>query len=150
MCQPETQGQASGGALPEWTGALPDEAVLVRAGIMNHGDLRTSAKVHFARHGVYALSLWSYPMMGAQEIAEEVGRVADEHEITLLPNPQMRQTTVGALRALGYDVTPGGGLRGHVTLALNGLPDDTEWTRLATAFQEAETNPIAQRMRQQP
>jgi hypothetical protein len=136
MCQQEA-------GPPEWKGELPDEAVLVRGGEMYVKDLTTSAMAHFERHGSYAISLWSYPLMDASEIAQEVGRLADAEGVRLLPNPKMRQTTAGALRALGYAPVPGGGRRGHVTLALDALPDDTEWASLVTAFQPAETNPIA-------
>jgi hypothetical protein len=142
MCQPQPKQPED---LPEWTGSdLPDDAVIVRGGIMAHESLTISAKRHFQEHGVYALSFWSYPGMDACEIAEEVGRVAEAHGITLLPNPQIRQSTAGALRGLGYRVGPGGGLRGHITLALDSLPDETEWAEFVAVFREAEINPIAQ------
>jgi len=114
---------------------------------MSFGDLTVSASTCFGRRGFYGLSLWSYPGMTATEIAEEVGRVAAERGIVLLPNLQMRQSTAGALREAGYEITPGGGLRGHVTLVLDELPVDTCWAGLTNLFQAEEPNPIGRRGR---
>jgi hypothetical protein len=125
--------------LPE----LLDEHIVVRGGEMRQRDLERSVEVHFERHGVWALSLWSFPDMDAQQIASEVGVVARELGIRLLPNPMLRWTTAGDLRALGYSLEPGGGPRGHVTLTFSGAPSEEDWRNLEQAFSRPERNPIA-------
>lgn len=128
---------------PEELPELLDDHVVVRGGEMRQRDLERSAEVHFERHGVWALSLWSFPGMDARSIAIEVGVVADQLAIRLLPNPMLRWTTAGALRAYGYSLAPGGGPRGHVTLTFDRAPTDEDWANLEQAFLPPERNPIA-------
>lgn len=113
---------------------------------MRRRDLERSVEVHFELHGVHALSLWSFPErpeMNAQQVAMEVGIVAGELGITLLPNSMLRWSTAGELRTLGYSVESGGGPRGHVTLRFEGVPTDDDWANLEQAFSPPERNPIA-------
>ena len=112
---------------------------------MNISDLEISSEVFFQEEGFYGLSLWSFPEMDAVEVAEEVGRVADEIGERLLPNSQMRHSTAGDLRMLGYVVYPDGDPRGHVTLVLDAAPTDTDWESLVGVFEAPQPNPIALR-----
>lgn len=129
--------------LPE----LLDEHVVVRGGEMRQADLERSVEVHFELHGVWALSLWSFPNRDAQQIAVEVGAVAEELGIRLLPNPRLRWALAGDIRVLGYRLEPGGGPPGHITLTFSGRPDASDWSNLEQAFAAPERNPIANKGR---
>jgi hypothetical protein len=61
-----------------------------------------------------------------------------------LPHPVVRVTTVGALRSLGYDVVPTRVNRdqGHAVILLPGEPSYEDWSRLISAFDQPEPNPV--------
>src|SRR4051812_24908033 len=97
---------------------LPDEAGVIRGGRVGlTAALRESAADCFAKTGTCGLSVCSLPDLSAEEIAIEVGTGR-------LPHPTMRRSTVGALRAVGFDVVPSGHY-GHATLKLPDAPTDT-------------------------
>lgn len=59
-----------------------------------------------------------------------------------LPHPVMRQTTVGDLRKLGYDVVPDPGDDVHHCLVVfSSPPTHSDWERLTGAFGPDEPNP---------
>ena len=53
----------------------------------------------------------------------------------------IRQTDVGRLRDVGFDVVLSG-RPGHATLTFQGLPSDKDWDELQQAFDEPEGNPF--------
>jgi hypothetical protein len=120
-----------------------DEDVIVRAGELRVGDFRKSVEVCRERGGFYGLSFFSFPGMDAREIAMEVGVVREETGFRLMPNPSMRQSTVGAVRALGYSLDADNCPRGHVTLRFAEAPTDDDWEALDGVFRPPEDNPIA-------
>ncbi len=123
--------------------AASDVDVIVRAGEMRVGDFRKSVEVCREREGFYGLSFFSFPGMDVREIAMEVGVVCEETGLRLMPNPSMRQSTAGAVRALGYPLEADNNPRGHVTLRFAHAPTDDDWHALDGVFRPPEDNPIA-------
>ncbi|MBV8987446.1 MAG: hypothetical protein JO372_02690 [Solirubrobacterales bacterium] len=129
---------------------LPDEAVVVRGGILGGGveELQEQAEDEFTRllvegdpDPVYGLSVCSLPNMTADEIAVAVGPER-------LPHARMRTTTVEALRACGYEVVPSA-WRGHATIVLRGPATEEDWHNLQESFGEPMDNPVGRRRRTQ-
>lgn len=116
-------------------GPLPDDAVVVRGGVMNPPDLYVNAVTHFQNRGEYCLSVFSIPEMSADEIAHVMVNTCD-----VLRNNKIRESTVGALRAAGYDVVPSD-YYGHADLRLFSEPSDEHWDRLVTLFAPPRRNP---------
>ena len=90
-----------------------------------------------AGEGVYGLSVCSLPDSTAEQIAEAAGTGR-------LPQTTMRTSTVGTLRAFGYDVVPTG-QSPHATLTLPNPPSDTDWEHLQQAFDSPRHNPVARK-----
>jgi hypothetical protein len=111
---------------------LPDEAVVVRGGVMNPKDLEVSAHSHFDEFGAYALSVHSRAEMSADEISAFAG----------IPHGKIRETTVGALRGAGYSVVPSEQHGpAHADLQLPYPPSSSDWQALDDAFSEPRPNP---------
>lgn len=115
---------------------LPDDAVVVRGGLMLAADLELSAQSHFDLEGSYALSVFSAPGLSADEIA---GRVPLRHS-------KIRQSTVGRIRSAGYEVVSSAGPPGHADLLLPHRPSDRDWHALDIAFDPPRANPATMRV----
>lgn len=114
---------------------LPDSAIVIKGGVLPSLRLfRESAQDCFEAFGVYGVSVCCLPGMTADEIA----RAVPEGK---LPHSYFRQTTVGALRSLGFDVVPSL-WEGHATLTFPGLPSDQDWARLQAVFEPRQCNPV--------
>ncbi len=114
---------------------LPDDAVVVRGGLMSAADLSLGAQTHFDAEGAYALSVFSVPGKTADEIARGVP----------LPHSMIRESTVGRLRAAGYDVVSSLGPPGHADLILPNPPTDDDWQALDKTFDAARPSPATMR-----
>lgn len=112
--------QDAAGAQPD----LPDDAVVIRGGLMAMADLRRSAQIHFDHEGRYALSVFC----GVDASADAIARAAS------LPHPKIRQSTVGRIRRAGFDVVRSEGPPGHADLVLPDPPTDDDWRALEAAF----------------
>jgi hypothetical protein len=124
---------------------LPDEAIVVRGGIMAHDTLNENAWDHcrdvLAERGwQWGLSVFSHPSADVATIC----RIA----WPILRHGQVRLSTVGALRASGYDVVPDGE-KGHCLIPLGPPPWDDDWHALADSkegvFGPPEKNPEKER-----
>ena len=103
---------------------LPDDAVVVRGGLMLPVDLALGAQTHFDHEGFYAISVFSSPGRTADEIATSVP----------LPHAAIRESTVGRVRAAGYDVVSSPGPSGHADLVFSTRPTETDWRTLDEIF----------------
>lgn len=117
------------GVLPK---RLPDDAVVVRGGLMLRADLVLGAQAHFDSEGLHALSVYSAPGRTAAEIAVGVP----------LRHSKIRTSTVGRVRAAGYDVVSSPGPPGHADLV---LPTDDDWSALDSAFDPPRPNQATMR-----
>lgn len=116
----------------EW---LPDSAVVVRGGLMQPADLAVGAESQFDLEGFYALSVFSVPGRTADEIATGVP----------LPHSAIRESTVGRVRAAGYDVAPSPGPPGHADLLFSAPPTEADWRTLDEIFDPPRPNPATMR-----
>lgn len=95
--------------------------------------LTVAVETHYQETGgrEYAFSVASFPGLSADELAHRA-RVA---------NRQMRETTVGALRADGYEVVLTDEPTAHADLVLPSAPSENHWTRLRAIFGPPRSNP---------
>lgn len=115
---------------------LPDDAIVVRGGLMLPSDLGLSAQSHFDVEGFHALSVYSVPGMTADEIAVGVP----------LRHSKIRASTVGRVRAAGYDIVRSPGPPGHADLVLPTPPADHDWSALDRIFDPPRLNPATMRL----
>lgn len=128
------------------SGHLPDDAIVIRGGMMLKQDMAASARRYAALKGVYGITVWSWPQLSAGEIAL---RVKETHPPGRNPvaHGRLRQSTAGKIREAGSDgrslrlVKTGAG--GHYTLTFPGEPTDADWGRVEGMFSPAEDNPAA-------
>lgn len=114
----------------------PDDALLVRGGLMRASDLATSAEVHWEQHRSHALSFWTIPGLSADEIAATVG-------MENLPHAKIRCAPAGRLRRLGYEVMFSEPRPMHVSVVLPSPPSDKDWKSIDNAFDAPAKNPVA-------
>lgn len=116
---------------------LPNEAIVVRGGVMAHQTLNTNAWDHCIdvvreRGWQWGLSVFSHPSADVATIC----RIA----WPILQHSKVRLATAGALRAKGYDVVPDG-KKGHCLIPLGPPPWDDDWQALAPNEQEGVFGP---------
>jgi hypothetical protein len=80
------------------------------------------------------VSVYSHRTQGVEYIVRRAQRQ------NYLPHPQIRVTTVGKLRAAGYEVVLRGKY-GHALILLDDSPSDDDWPKLASLFDPARPNP---------
>jgi hypothetical protein len=113
---------------------LPDDAFVVRGGMMMVDNLRTNVEAHFDEYEDYAVSVFSVPGMDLHELAVLANR----------PNGQIRVSTCRRIRDLGYEIVrsehegPG-----HADIKLPEEPSDEVLQTIADAFDEPVPNPAA-------
>jgi hypothetical protein len=118
--------------VPDDPERLPDEAVVVRGGLLSSESMDTSVNTHFDEFGEYALSVSCRPGLTADGIAQEAG----------IPHPKLRESTVGAIRAIGYDVLASEQHGpAHAEVAFSYPPGDADWEALQGVFGPARPNP---------
>lgn len=115
---------------------LPDEAVVIRGGVMNLADLRLTAEAHheaMKQHGVdeWALSINSIPGLTASQIARRAR----------LFYGMICISTVGRIRGTGCDVHSDGRQDGHGNIVFAAQPGDTDLVRVRAVFDEPVRNP---------
>jgi hypothetical protein len=123
--------------LPEAPALLPDEAVVVRGGLSSPMTLAKNALGHHDDpanvRGDFAISACSLPNMSAEDLAR-IGQV---------PHPRIRETTVGRLRAAGYDVIRDEPPQGHALIMLPRLPTDRDYVTISALFDPPRLNPLS-------
>ena len=110
---------------------LPDAAVVIRFGLSAPDTLRKTALAHHDERGDFAISAVSLPDADAEALAH----------LGALLHPRIRETTVGRIRAAGYDVVPDPPPEGHALIMLPQLPTDTDWTTISDVFDPPQANP---------
>jgi hypothetical protein len=109
---------------------LPDEAVVVRGGMMELTTMKTNVMDHFYETGEYALSVWAIPDCDADNIARQCP----------IRHGKIRESTVGAIRRLGYDVALSGEF-GHADVKFAAEPTDEDYEALRAVFSAPRPNP---------
>ena len=116
---------------------LPDAAVIARGGESSPPTLHKSALAEHDDSGTLGISAVSRPDMTADEIAF-LGEI---------PHPKLRETTVGALRAAGYDVIPDEPPPGHALITLPAIPADEDYVAISDLFGPTRPNPAFRKER---
>jgi len=124
-------------SLEEAGSRLPDEAVVMRGGRSRPDTLSKTALAHYDECGDFAISVRSRPGATADDLAR-----VDPPMITYA---RLRETTVGALRAAGYNVIPDEPPPAHALIMLPRLPTDEDYEAVSTAFGEPRANPVYQK-----
>jgi hypothetical protein len=113
-------------------GFLPDEAVVVRGGLSTPETLHKTALAHHDEHGYFAISARSLPSMAADDLARVTPPLAHR---------TLRETTVGAFRAAGYEVVPDEPPLAHALIILPRLPADEDYVTVSAVFGQSRQNP---------
>lgn len=109
--------------------ALPDDALVVRGGHLNAQDLKRAVDTTHRRTGVWGVSTNAGTGVTVEELARR------------LPHAVVRVSTVGRLRAAGWEARPTGRAP-HCTVYKRGAPpDDEDIERLQAAFEPSRPNP---------
>lgn len=113
-------------------GRLPDEAVVMRFGLSTPETLHKTALAHHDKAGDFAISARSLPGATADALAKVEPRMG---------HAKLRETTVGALRAAGYDVIRDEPPPAHALIMLPRLPVDDDYVVVSATFGPARNNP---------
>lgn len=118
---------------PEERGPLPDDAIVVRGGLMCSETLDDNIRSHERLYpddpptlSVAAHSTWDLATIASAAL--------------FIPHPRICVSTAGAIRALGHDVVPSG-REPHCNLQLCAPGSDLLYTDLRAAFSEPMDNP---------
>jgi len=139
-----TPGESSGE-----TGHLPDDAVVIRGGMMNRQDLVDAAEKCQKVLGFPGLSVCSWP--SARTVAEVAFRVKATRDRTgrpLLKNGDLRKSTAGRIRNAGtadrhpFSLVKTGLDPEHYTLRLPSPVTSDDWDLLEQTFDLPEVNPV--------
>ncbi len=98
---------------------------------MEPRTLEVNALTHYDAFGEYALSMWSLPGADVATIAA----TAD------LPHSVVRTSTVGRIRAAGYELVRSEPPPAHADLKLPNPPTDDDWATIRGAFDDPIPNP---------
>jgi hypothetical protein len=120
--------------LDEENDRLPDGAVVIRFGESVPETLRKTALAHHDERGDFAISAVSRAGATADELAS----------LGALAHPKIRETTVGRIRAAGYDVISDELPEGHALIMLPRLPADDDWTAISDLFDPPRLNPATE------
>jgi hypothetical protein len=118
-------------------GRLPDEAFVVRAGIMELGDLRDNVDDHYYRVLTeeqieeWAMSVYCIPDQSAEYIARKAKK----------RNRKMCVSTVGEIRAVGYEVRSDWDEDGHSNIMFDEEPTDEDLLTVKDVFSDPVPNP---------
>jgi hypothetical protein len=115
---------------------LLDEAVVVRGGLSTAETLSKTALAHYDVYDEYAVSVRSAPGMTADELA---------YVKPPLPQQNLRETTVGALRQAGFDVVRDEPPPKHALIMLEPVPTDDDYLRITAIFGTPRANPAYQK-----
>lgn len=109
---------------------LGDEAFAIRFGLMRLEDLTEAADRCFTTLGFHGLSFYGESRLSVAEIAA----------LAKKPHSQIRKTTVGRIRGLGFDIRRHGRFP-HLTIRFSEKPTDKELETLIGVFDGPEANP---------
>jgi hypothetical protein len=148
----ENEGEEKSPAASELTdpaGHLPDDAVVIRGGLMERQDLKDQAEACQEVLGYPGLSVMSSPAArSVREVAFRVKAVRDRTGKTLLKNGDLRKSTAGRIRNAGtYDRHPFSLVKTfwyeeHYTLRLPSHMTSDDWDLLDQTFDAPEINPV--------
>lgn len=110
--------------------SLPDDAVVVRGAPMTLDLLRSSAGRPVKRHGFYGLSMFAFPDADADEVARSAR----------IPHEEICESTVGDIRAAGFEVERTFRKAGHCSLKFADEPTEEELATVLELFEPCKVN----------
>lgn len=114
---------------------LPDDAIVVRGGVRAPETIAVNAQTTFDTDGFWGVSGFS----AADQTVEQIAQLA--YDQGRLPHPKVRTSTVGLVRAAGFEVEQTADDYPHVDIFLPADPTDAVCSQLADAFDEPIPNP---------
>jgi hypothetical protein len=114
--------------------ALPDNAIVVRGGTCAGAHLFNGCSAHAAHPGIYGFSV----QCDVGKTTEDLARAGQ------FPNGKIGVSSVGAIRAAGYEVVETQGRGYHATVVVPQDWSEEAATSLAVNF-EVESNPAPRR-----
>jgi hypothetical protein len=133
-CYDGAEAWIRGGGVPGAETRLPDDAYVVRGGLLTPEDVKRSADEN---GGFWGISVQSAPGYSVRDLCRE-GQI---------PHGKIRVTTVGRVRALGtgFDVVPSPGIGHHGTLLIPSRPiSDDHAQHVSSVFDSPVPNPARQ------
>jgi len=113
---------------------LPDEAVVVRAGVMARASVQAAAEVNYVDFGFYGVSVFSIVGKGASEIWTSTEKLAPPRY------KKVRTSTAKAIREAGFQLLPTWE-ETHFDIVLDDPPDESTWDALDRIFGPATESP---------
>lgn len=109
---------------------MPDDAVVVRHGVMLLGDLRRAAQAFYDIYDAYGISVHAHETLSVDDLASSCP----------LQHARLCASTAQRVRAAGFEIafTFSGN---HATIKLPGKPTDALLKRLRDAFDGPRDNP---------
>jgi hypothetical protein len=126
-------------ALPGASG-LPDDAVVIRGGVIKLENLGSAFETCFREEGVYDISVCASAELDAVSLARAVR--ASDPECKRIPHSRIQKSTVGAIRAAGADVLLTPPPEHHYSVRFEAAPTDKQLADLVAAFDEPQPNPV--------
>ncbi len=120
---------------------LPDQAVVIRGGVMTHRNVASRFETSFRTDGVYDISVEASAYLDAVGIARWVRERDPGCE--RMPHSKFQESTAGAIRAAGAEVLLTEPPEGHHSIRFSAAPTDDEITALMGAFGQPQDNPVA-------
>jgi hypothetical protein len=119
---------------------LPDEAIVIRGGVIKMENIGSAFEICFREEGVYEISVCASRELDAISLARWV-RERDP-DCKRIPHSRIQQSTVGAIRAAGADVLLTEPPPGHYSIRFQAAPTDKQLVALVAAFDEPQPNPV--------
>lgn len=113
---------------------LPNEAVVVRGGVMSRTSIEAAAHANKEEHGVYAVSVFSRAGSTAAQIWLETPEIAPPRY------KKVRVSTVSRILAEGFQLAPTWESP-HFDIVLPDPPDEATWLALDRAFDAPTSTP---------
>jgi hypothetical protein len=115
----------------------PDEAIVLRGGVITVALVRATAERHFREKGSYEVSVFA----SAQLDVPTIILAAREHDQRAVPHKRVQVTTARAIRAIGCELVRDEPPPCHCSLKFAEAPSDDLLDALAGAFGEPMDNP---------
>lgn len=110
---------------------LPNDVVMVRGAPVTIPILRSNARKAWKLKGFHGISMFAFPGLDADGVAEEAG----------IPHDEICETTAGAIRERGFELRRTFDRQGHFSLIFASEPSDSDLQTVLELFAKCKDNP---------